>query len=135
MHADTLYHRMLEQEAAIEAAKAEGKPVPTFPPLVATTQKKPNKEVDATSTSGAGDFNPSELAPAVQATLEKRFKGLSDKEREVEQQAILAEVQASEEAAHRLNSIWEKQAEERRQRKERGRDTIGDKLTAIFKFR
>ena len=34
MHADTLYHRMLEQEAAIEAAKAEGRPVPAFPPLV-----------------------------------------------------------------------------------------------------
>jgi hypothetical protein len=34
MHADTLYHRMLDQEEAIEKAKAEGKLIPTFPPVI-----------------------------------------------------------------------------------------------------
>lgn len=34
MHADTLYHRMLAQEAAIAAAKASNAPIPTFPPII-----------------------------------------------------------------------------------------------------
>ena len=34
MHADTLYHRMLDQEKAIKAAKEAGEPIPTFPPIL-----------------------------------------------------------------------------------------------------
>ncbi|KAL8965688.1 MAG: hypothetical protein Q9197_006383, partial [Variospora fuerteventurae] len=34
MHADTLYHRMLAQEAAAASAKANNLPAPTFEPLI-----------------------------------------------------------------------------------------------------
>ena len=34
MHADMLYHRMLEQEAAAEEAKEQGLPAPVFAPLI-----------------------------------------------------------------------------------------------------
>ncbi|KZF26213.1 hypothetical protein L228DRAFT_257689 [Xylona heveae TC161] len=34
MHADTLYHRMLDQQRQMDEAKAAGKPIPKFPPLM-----------------------------------------------------------------------------------------------------
>jgi hypothetical protein len=124
MHADTLYHRMLEQEAAIEAAKAEGRPVPAFPPLVTAP---------ITPASGACQIEPSDLSPAVQKQLKKRLEGLTEEEREVEEKAIKAEIQAGEQVAGHLGNIYQKQEEEKRIRKEQGRETIGDKLSSVFK--
>jgi hypothetical protein len=134
MHADTLYHRMLDQEKAIEAAKAEGRPVPTFPPLLSSKSK--------TSPSAGGQqaiddnkLQPSDLPESVQAGLKKRLEGLNDEEREVEERAIKAEIRAGEQVAERLGTIYEKQAEERKIRKEQGRETIGDKVSSILGFR
>jgi hypothetical protein len=134
MHADTLYHRMLDQDKAIEAAKAEGRPVPAFPPLLSSNSK--------TSTLAGGQLpiednklQPSDLPESVQAGLKKRLEGLNDEEREVEERAIKAEIRAGEQVAERLGAIYEKQAEERRIRKEQGRETIGDKVSSIFSFR
>jgi hypothetical protein len=124
MHADTLYHRMLDQEAAIEAAKAEGRPIPTFPPLV-TAPIAP--------TSDIGHIEPSDLSPGVQKQLKKRLEGLSEEEREIEEKAIKAEIQAGEQVAGHLEDLYQKQEEEKRIRKEQGRETIGDKLSSIFK--
>lgn len=125
MHADTLYHRMLDQEAAIEAAKAEGRPIPTFPPLVTAP-------IDPTS--GTGQIEPSDLSPAVQKQMKKRLDGLNDEEREIEEKAIKAEIEAGEQVASHLGNIYQKQEEEMRTRKEQGRETIGDKLSSAFKF-
>jgi hypothetical protein len=128
MHADSLYHRMLEQEKAIESAKAEGRPVPTFPPLLSTKSKHPLPPIDDSG------LNASDLKPKVQKGLKKRLEGLSEEEREVEERAIKAEIQAGVQVAQQLGSIYEKQAEERRIRKEQGKETIGDKITSIFRF-
>ena len=129
MHADSLYHRMLEQEKLIEAAKAEGTPVPTFPPLLSSRSKDLPVPIDE------GRLQPSDLKPTVQKGLKKRLEGLKDEEREVEERAIKAEIQAGVQVAEQLGSIYEKQAEERRIRKEQGKETIGDKITSIFSFR
>ena len=49
MHADTLFHRLLDQERAIEAAKTAGEPAPTFPPILApAADKTPRGFRDAT---------------------------------------------------------------------------------------
>ena len=53
----------------------------------------------------------------------------------MEERAIKAEIQAGVQVAEQLGSIYEKQAEERRIRKEQGKETIGDKITSIFSFR
>lgn len=42
MHADTLYHRMLDHEAAVEQAKAEGRPVPVFEPVMPGSTPSPS---------------------------------------------------------------------------------------------
>jgi hypothetical protein len=129
MHADSLYHRMLEQEKAIEAAKAEGRPVPSFPPLLSSNSKNLPVPIDESG------LRPSDLKPKIQKGLKKRLEGLKDDEREVEERAIKAEIQAGVQVAEQLGSIYEKQAEERRIRKEQGKETIGDKITSIFSFR
>lgn len=124
MHADTLYHRMLDQEAAIEAAKAEGRPIPAFPPLVSAP---------IAPISDKGHIEPSDLSPAIQKKLKKRLDGLSEEEREIEEKAIKAEIQAGEQVAGHLGNIYQKQEEEKRIRKEQGRETVGDKLSSVFK--
>jgi hypothetical protein len=133
MHADTLYHRMLDREAQIEAAKEAGKPIPTFPPILSAQKPataSPTQAVDQTTSEP--DIKPSDLSPAVQAQLKKRLEGLDDKERELEEQAIAAEIRAGEQVAGQLGKIYQKQEEERRQRKEQGRETMGDKLSSLF---
>jgi hypothetical protein len=125
---------MLEQEKAIEAAKAEGRPVPTFPPLMSSKAKISTSLDDPPSTYD-NKLQPSDLSKSVQASLKKRLEGLNDEEREVEERAIKAELQAGVQVAKNLGSIYEKQAEERRIRKEHGKETIGDKITSIFGFR
>lgn len=137
MHADTLYHRMLDQEKAIEEAKAEGKPIPTFPPLLPARQKfstpataqKPKDALEGNIVQA------SDLPASVQASLKERLEGLKGEERKLEERAIKAEIQAGEQVAERLGTIYQKQEEERKIRKEQGKETIGDKLSSIFGFR
>lgn len=129
MHADTLYQRMLKQEKAIEAAKAEGREAPTFPPLLSDRfkfipQKSEEQGIQVT-----------DLSPAIQAGFKKRLDGLSGEEREVEEKAIRAEIQVGEELAKNLGSLYDKQDRERMVRKAEGRETIGDKVTSVFGFR
>ncbi|KAH7360238.1 hypothetical protein BKA65DRAFT_181044 [Rhexocercosporidium sp. MPI-PUGE-AT-0058] len=137
MHADTLYHRMLDQEKAIEAAKAEGKPLPEFPPLLSSSNKTKSSNTSAAAHAHLEEnkLKPSDLPPKVQAAFKKRLDGLTDEEREVEERAIKAEIQAGEQVALSLGSIYERQAEEKRIRKEQGKETIGDKISSVFGFR
>ncbi|EKD14462.1 hypothetical protein MBM_07183 [Drepanopeziza brunnea f. sp. 'multigermtubi' MB_m1] len=133
MHADTLYHRMLAQEKAIEDAKTEGKPVPEFPPLLSKSSSKLSGAEHLSEEDN--QLQVSDLPRKMQAEFKKRLEGLSDEEREVEQRAIKAEIQAGEQVARNLGGVFEKQAEERQARKEQGKETIGDKLASVFGFR
>lgn len=128
MHADTLYHRMLAQESAIEAAREAGQPAPQFPPLLSS---KP-KLGASTPSLDSNRLQPSDLPKGVQAAFSKRLEGLSEGERELEERAIKAEIQAGEQVAGRLGTIFERQAEEKKARKEQGKETIGDRLSSIF---
>ncbi|RDL40899.1 Uncharacterized protein BP5553_00878 [Venustampulla echinocandica] len=129
MHADTLYHRMLEQEKAIEDAKAEGKPVPSFPPLLSAPKPKL-----------ADDDNPhkrrvaeiDDLREKVQKPLKKKLEGLTGLERELEERAIKAEIEAATQAAEQLDVINRQQAEERKKRQEQGRETVTDRLRSLW---
>lgn len=137
MHADTLYHRMLEQEEAIEKAKAEGRSIPSFPPLI-TSKPKSSTPAASPATDKSLDDNRlkiEELSPSVQASLKKKLEGLSEPERRIEEMAIKAEIQAGEQVAEQLGSIYDRQAEERRKRKEEGKERIGDRISSIFGFR
>ncbi|KAF5878149.1 putative autophagy protein [Botrytis fragariae] len=130
LHADTLYHRMIDQEKQIEEAKAEGRPVPIFPPLI--SKSRPGQSDSAQENN---KLKASDLSPKVQASFKKRLEGLNDDERLVEERAIQAEIEAGEQVAGQLGKIYEKQDEERRQRKEQGRETISDKFFSVFRGR
>ncbi len=134
MHADTLFHRMLDQEKAIETAKAEGRPVPTFPPLL-SVQPKFSATRASIAAATPEKLKAADLSQSVQVGLKKRLEGLSGEERELEERAINAEIAAGLEVKKSLDVIYAKQEEERKKRKEEGKETMGDRLTSIFKVR
>lgn len=129
---------MLDQEKQIETAKAEGKTLPTFPPLISTRAANgailPAIKANTESLE-QNRVRVEDLSPKIQAGLKKRLEGLSDAEREVEETAIKAEIQAGEQTKERLSRLWQSQDEERRKRKEQGKETMGDRITALLRFR
>ncbi len=133
MHADTLYHRMLDQEQAIETAKAEGKPIPTFPPILSSGKAAAPSAVPPPK--DADGMKVTDLPTNVQSALKERLEGLNDEEKRLEEQAIKAEIRAGEQVAANLEAIYKQREEERRIRKEQGKETIGDRLSSVFGFR
>lgn len=135
MHADSLYHRMLDQEKAIEEAKAEGRPTPSFPPLLSSRSKGTSPtNTTPNTTSDNNHVQPSDLPPKVQEALKARLEGLSEDQRILEERAIKAEIQAGEQVAGHLTTIFETQEAERKKRKDEGKETIADKVTSIFRW-
>ncbi|RFU26402.1 hypothetical protein B7463_g9929, partial [Scytalidium lignicola] len=130
MHADTLYHRMLDQEKEIEAAKKEGRPIPAFPPLLSSSSLNVSK-ANPPSQRPQLDSDTIQLPEAAK----ERLKDLKGAEREIEERAIRAELAAEAETAQNLQAIWRKQDEERQKRKEQGKETIGDKIFSMLRFR
>ncbi|POS87212.1 hypothetical protein EPUL_002257 [Erysiphe pulchra] len=136
MHADSLYHRMLEEEKLSEAAKANGKPNPKFPPLLSHTPSlplNPETEVIRQDVDNATRL-PSNLKESVRKQLKTRLEELTPSEREVEERVIKAEIRAGESLGGNLAEIYKKQKEERKLRKEQGKETIGDKVISVFGF-
>ena len=139
MHADSLYHRMLDQERAVEAAKAAGEPIPLFPPIMSSTlHKSSSAPSDAASTSEnaaiqqAASVTREELRPKVRTQLEKRFKDLSPEEREVEEKAIAMEIAAGEVLQKQIGEIWDEQGKAKKLRREQGKETFSDRVSGWF---
>ena len=132
MHADTLYHRMLERERAVDAAKAAGLPIPSFPPILSSI--KPSRSISSELPVEKIPLDPAldQLAPKIKAQLRDRFKGLSPEEREVEMKAMIAELTAGETVSKKVDDLHTEAAKARRLRKERGKETVGDKMASWF---
>lgn len=135
MHADTLFHRMLEQEKVIEAAKAAGQPIPHFPPIIPSR----STAVASASPSSHADTVPADdritldkLRPDIQAQLRKRLEGLKPEEKEVEEKAISAEIEAGDRLARQVGTLFEEQAQSKKERREQGKDTLTDKISGLF---
>ncbi|KAI0384194.1 hypothetical protein F5Y04DRAFT_238095 [Hypomontagnella monticulosa] len=127
MHADTLYHRMLSQEAEVAAAKKEGRPIPKFPPLISklptTIEQQPQRQ----------NQQQEELTQEQLGILRERLKKVAEEDRVAEEEAIRAEFRVKAEVASRVQDLWKKQEEDRRARKERGEETLWDKLSGTFR--
>lgn len=141
MHADTLFHRMLDQERATEEAKAAGKPIPEFPPIVASlpdaalalsTQAPASSDTAASSPPQQVLLTPAQLSPKAQAQLAERLKGLSPAEREVEEKAVAMEIAAGQILAGQIGQLFEEQGKEKRERKARGEETFTDIVNGWF---
>ena len=115
MHADTLFQRMLNHEAAVEKAKKEGLPIPVFEAVV--PKAKP------------GMIAPSE---ELQQTWKEKLDKLPEDERPAEEAALRADLQAKAEVAGKVQQIWNTQKEERQTRQQHGTSTFGDYLSSLF---
>lgn len=121
MHADTLYQRIAEQEAAIEAAKNENRPVPTFAPVIA----KPPRAKE-------GDFDVAAMNPEAQKKWREQLEKLPEEERQAEEEAMKAELRAKAELASKVQGLWQEQAKEREARKAEGKETIYDRVVGFM---
>ena len=150
MHADTLYHRMLAQEAAIAEAKAAGLPEPQFAPLLpsvskptaatpvpATNDNTVTPKVPSPPTAPASskdDLPPlmpetqQLLKPAAQAALRERMKGMTPAERELEEKGMIMNAQAATETGKLVTDI----IGQRQKRREEGTATMGDTVSGWF---
>ena len=146
MHADTLYHRMLAQEAAIKEAKATGLPTPTFAPILSpekpsstslqqqqqesatpttmnmTSEEAADAEVELSATTKAL------LRPESQEKLLKKLKEMPPSERDVEERSVQMEARASQEIGERVRQV----EEGRKRRREEGNASIGDTISGWF---
>jgi hypothetical protein len=129
MQADTLYHQMLDQEKAIEEAKAEGRPIPDFPALLKAQMTRANTAEDLEKPN----YEISDLNPRVQRPANKRLEALSGAERELEEMALKAEIAAGADVSGKIGDMERKQEEERKIRKAQGRETMADKVYYAFR--
>jgi len=81
MHADTMYHRMLEQEAATETAKSEGEPIPTFLYLLSKNSGTPSNI--GSDTPQAATTQASGFYPSLQGQIKKSLEDLDDRDRDI----------------------------------------------------
>ncbi|KAK1780556.1 hypothetical protein QBC45DRAFT_440867 [Copromyces sp. CBS 386.78] len=141
MHADALYHRMLDQEAEIEKCKAEGRPVPAFPSLfenstyqipVYPTKSQPAAATSAAGTGEPGKQDPYEPSQAIVESWQEKLAGLPETERMAEEEALRAEHRAKAIMAKNLQELWNEQSKEREQRRAEGKETIGDKIKRVL---
>lgn len=149
MHADTLYHRMLAQEAAVEEAKAAGLPEPQFAPILSSVPKSttsttatPMSNNNITTTAAPPPAPPASkddlppltpetqtlLNPASQAALRERLKGMTPMERELEERGVIMEARAASETGKQVTDI----IGQRKKRREEGKATAGDTISGWF---
>ncbi len=145
MHADRLYHRMLDQEAAVTKAKEEGLPEPKFQSLIGDVkvsaenvlvdEKKEGSPVAPVPTQKAAppaDSPLLKLSDSVQQQIKEKLEGMNGIERELEEKALIAEVTAGQEVNKNLRNIFSKEVAEREKRREDGRETLMDRFSSVF---
>ena len=143
MHADKLYTTMLEREQQIETAKKAGLPEPNFPPLFGrdstAVARSAGSDAALDSARATSDARVSQrppeldqLTPEAVARFEERLKGMTPLEREVEERAYAAEIASGVRTLNQLDQQREDRLANKQKRKERGEQTIGDRVTSLF---
>lgn len=117
MHADKLYHQMLEQDAAIEKAKAEGLPEPAFEPVIPRN---------------VAEDQVANLSEEAKKRYQDALDKVDERERAAEEAAIQAEMRSKAEMVGKVKELWKEQEAERQARKAKGEETLKDKVAALF---
>lgn len=128
LHADKLYHQMLEQDAAVEAAKKEGRPIPKFEPVI------PKPVAGAAGGSGGDESATARMSEAAKRRAAEALEKLSAEERAAEEAAIEAEMRSKAEMVGKIKDLWKEQEAEREARLQKGEATVWDKATAAFRY-
>ena len=141
MHADKLYHEMLEREKVMNAAKEAGQDAPTFEALIAgdgTTQVLGEESAWARARRKAQSEGTSthlnDLSPEMQAEVKERLRKLTASEREVELQLLAAEGRAMKEYTEQIDRQLEDEKRNREARREHGKETVADSLKRMWGY-
>lgn len=137
MHADTLYHQMLDQEAQIDKAQAEGKPIPQFESLfskqnlarVAAAKplaRSPVPRPPATIDDEEAIWK--QIKPEARERYEKFLAELPPETQEYERKALLGELSAQNAMAKQVEVAFIEERINRHKRREAGQATIGDTI-------
>lgn len=116
MHADKLYHQMMEQQEAIKRAEEQGEPVPSFKPVLPTT-------ADAEAL----------MSESAKKRTEEALAKMQGHEREAERAALEAEMRAKKEMVDQIQDLWKVQETERKVRMEKGEGTTWDRMATAWK--
>lgn len=113
---------MVAQEAEVEKAKAEGRPIPKFGPVLPRRAPAPAQTPEQDP----------ELTPEQQELIRARLEKVPEEDRAAEAEAIKGEWRVKEEVASRVKGLWKQQEQDRQARREKGEQTTWDKLVGAF---
>lgn len=140
MHADKLYHQMLDQEAQIEQAKAEGREPPKWESVLSKQNVSRAMAGKSLSATPAAEKSPVEdgdtlwklITPESRARYEKMLADLPPAEQDIERRALLGEMQANIGQARQVQDAFVEERISRMKRREAGQSTIGDTIKRLW---
>ena len=141
MHADKLYHEMLEQEREMMEGGEVSRNAQVGQAVIpseSTTQALGEESAWARARRKAlVDGSPKHLADfpvEKQREVKERLKTLTPAEREVELQLMAAESRAMKEYTDQIVEQLQEDKRQRDERREQGQETVGDSLKRIWGF-
>lgn len=141
MHADKLYQQMMEQEALIAKAKAEGKEPPTFESVLSkrnVSRAMSGKPLAVTPTTDKSQLDAEDqelwklIKPESRANYDKLLDKMPPLERDIEKKALLGELQANIGQAKHVQETFIEERINRMKRREAGQSTIGDNIKRLW---
>jgi len=136
MHADKLYHDMLERERLTLAAKEEGRSAPVFRPLldIAGVTSSSTSSAGASAVMTGQEKQKTGLdifVPERRQEIEASLKGKTDAERELEISLLVAEARSTEEVSRKVGEYYEEDRAKRAERRQSGRETLADTIKRL----
>lgn len=148
MHADTLYHRMLAQEKAIEEAKVAGQPIPQFDSILSSKDNNTDAPLNQGPTAGTTPIAEATAPPSSdveelptissvtqsllnsesQMKLREKMRKMTPIERDLEERSVQMEARNAGEIAERMREV----EQGRKKRREEGKGTFGDSIAGLF---
>ncbi|TKA66798.1 hypothetical protein B0A55_11822 [Friedmanniomyces simplex] len=142
MHADRLYHEMLDREQRAEEARKSGVEAPALPPLISKEGTTAALGADSAwadahkrmeELGSASGLKLSDYSPERQEQIKKQLASLATRqERELEMQLIAAEQRAQLDIAERIQERFTEERKGRESRRERGKETVGDTIKRMW---
>lgn len=140
MHADKLYQQMMEQEAAIEKAKEEGREPPKYQSVLSkqniarAMSGQPSSAAPAIGTSQAEDTQDlwELVKPESRARYETLLAKMTPAEQDIEKAALVGEMQANIGRAKQVQDTFIEERINRMKRREAGQSTIGDTIKRLW---
>jgi hypothetical protein len=143
MHADSLYHQMLDHEHAVRQAKEQGLPPPKFQPVMSRenlakflgnqlpeTVQLAERARKTAQDDKVPDNVPAEYRKKIQKTLDahrKNMENMTPDERSLEEAALLSNMSEHGKMVEEYTKALDEQKRQRQQRRQEGKETITDR--------